>query len=70
MHYTATNPTIAQLSINNHFSVYNVPATCFGLSKASMIWTPTENTGVTPQNKIELFMSYRYIFAKNGLIFT
>jgi hypothetical protein len=29
--YTAFNTTVAQLTANNNLSLYNVPATCFGL---------------------------------------
>jgi hypothetical protein len=32
--YKAFDKTIAQLTTNNHLSLYNVPATCFGLSMA------------------------------------
>jgi len=32
----AFNPTTAQLTTNNHLSLYNVPPTCFGLSMANI----------------------------------
>jgi hypothetical protein len=34
--YTTFNPTIAQLTINNHLSLYNMPSTCLGLNTVNI----------------------------------
>jgi len=34
--YVAFNPTTAQLTTNNHLSLYDMPPICFGLSMANI----------------------------------
>jgi hypothetical protein len=40
--YMAFNPTNAQLTTNNHLSLYSVPPTCFSLSMTIIRRSPTK----------------------------